>query len=438
MNGVSIAEKLNGKNGGAFVWVPNYAGVYSSTNLSGTLYNAALVISPNIDSDGDDTVNRDDATPITPGTTFDVPNAGPLACGGGVVIPPQPSPVPLPPSTQHTPGILTFPSQQTASGSLSFKVAQGNYTGLFSETNGVKPSSSGFFTAKVTGKGSISAKLQLGGVSYAFSKAFDQNGNATGLATARNQSPLNVSLHLVNNDEIDGTVTGNGWTAQLLAFSSVKNASSFGVGKHSILLSRDDANSTTDSGDSFGTMTLKKNGSIQWSGVLADGTKVSQTSALTQNGVWPLYSSLYGGTGSLIGWLQLTNGTTDIGGSAVWVVPANTLYPNGLTNQLDASGSDTAAPPAGTQKTLIMSSPQLTSPLTNGVTIFGKAGQSLNSTLTLSVDSKNGLFNGSVVDPNSSQTLSFQGTLLGGELGGGFFLNADKNQGGKVSLVPAN
>ena len=33
MNGASIAEKLNGKNGGGFLWVSNYAGVYSSTNL---------------------------------------------------------------------------------------------------------------------------------------------------------------------------------------------------------------------------------------------------------------------------------------------------------------------------------------------------------------------------------------------------------------------
>jgi hypothetical protein len=55
------------------------------------------------------------------------------------------------------------------------------------------------------------------------------------------------------------------------------------------------------------------------------------------------------------------------------------------------------------------------------------------------VDVKNGTFSGSVVDPGSNQKLSFQGALLeksGG--GGGFFLNADKNQGGKISLKPAN
>ena len=54
MNGASIAEKLNGKNGGGFLWVSNYAGVYSSTNLpypdgnSLYIFNEALVISPNL------------------------------------------------------------------------------------------------------------------------------------------------------------------------------------------------------------------------------------------------------------------------------------------------------------------------------------------------------------------------------------------------------
>jgi len=139
--------------------------------------------------------------------------------------------------------------------------------------------------------------------------------------------------------------------------------------------------------------------------------------------------------------LQMTNGSSDIGGSAIWLVPANqnSLYPNGLTNELDATGSDVTASTGGTQKTLILSGPQLSAPLTNSVTISGKNGQSGNNSLTLSVDVKNGIFNGSVVDPNSGQKLSFQGALLEKSgMGGGFFLNADKDQGGKVSLAPAN
>jgi len=74
-NGSSIAEKLDGKygvagaSGGRFCWVTSFAGFYSSTNLvypdgSTNTFNAALVGSCNLDSDGDGLVNCSDPTPI--------------------------------------------------------------------------------------------------------------------------------------------------------------------------------------------------------------------------------------------------------------------------------------------------------------------------------------------------------------------------------------
>lgn len=69
LNGRSIAEKLDGKNGGHLVWVSSYAGAYSSTNLlypDGKIYsfNRALVQSCNLDSDNDGIPNCSDSTPI--------------------------------------------------------------------------------------------------------------------------------------------------------------------------------------------------------------------------------------------------------------------------------------------------------------------------------------------------------------------------------------
>jgi hypothetical protein len=68
-NGVSIAEKLDGKNGGRLCWIGSYAGFFSGTNVvypDGTTnwLNAALVESCNLDSDGDNTVNCADPTPV--------------------------------------------------------------------------------------------------------------------------------------------------------------------------------------------------------------------------------------------------------------------------------------------------------------------------------------------------------------------------------------
>jgi hypothetical protein len=69
MNGISVAEKLNRKNGGRLLWVSGYAGQFSSTNLvypDGTTnrVNAALAQSRNLDSDNDGIVNSDDSSPI--------------------------------------------------------------------------------------------------------------------------------------------------------------------------------------------------------------------------------------------------------------------------------------------------------------------------------------------------------------------------------------
>ncbi len=453
-NGVSIAEKLNGKfgggslaNGGRFLWVSNYAGVFSSTNISypdgnSYIFNHALVISPDIDSDGDGTVNRDDSTPISIGTTFDNVNNGPQFCGGGgggggnnggnngggggST------------GGNTNPSILSFPQDTSSSSGVSFLLAQGSYSGLFYDTNGVTPASSGFFTANVTSKGGLSAKLQLGTHTYSFSKPpFDTSGHFHGTVTSKGLASLTVDLQLVNNDEIVGEVSGATWTAQLLAerapFSSKNKAPWAGT---DTLLLASDTNSPTVTGDSFGTVKISTSGDVQWSGVLPDGTKVSQKSSLSKNGIWPLFAAPYNGAGSFLGWMYCTNGS-DITGSGLWIVPAgqNKLYPQGLTNRLDAIGSGVSgATPFSA--TAVLSGPSLS--ITNIVTIVGKSGQSHDGTVKLSVNAKTGLFTGSVTQPGS-QALSVQGAFLEKSgIGGGFFLNAAQNQGGKIYLAPAN
>ena len=64
-----ISEKMNGANNNHLIWVPSYAGIFSSTNLvypngQTNTFNRALVQSTVIDSDGDGIVNAFDSTPI--------------------------------------------------------------------------------------------------------------------------------------------------------------------------------------------------------------------------------------------------------------------------------------------------------------------------------------------------------------------------------------
>ncbi|HWD90717.1 MAG TPA: hypothetical protein VG938_00055 [Verrucomicrobiae bacterium] len=453
-NGVSIAEKLNGKHGaantsgGRFFWVSNYAGVYSSTNIpypdgNTYIFNKALAVSPDIDSDGDGTVNVNDSTPISIGTVFDISNIGPLPCDGSGGSGSSGDTNGSEGSATSALGVLVFPNHASSSGSsapVSFTLAQGSYNGLFSDTNGVNPVSSGFFTAKVTSKGGLTAKLQLGTHTYSFSKPpFDASGHFNGQVTGKGATPLTVDLQLVNNDEITGTVSGNGWKAKLLAEReafSAKNKAPW-AGNDTLLLSTT-TNCTTAAGDSFASVTISSSGAVQWSGMLPDGSKISQKSALSKDGVWPLYAAPYNGAGVFIGWMQCTN-NPDITGSGVWVAPAgaNGLYRSGLTNDLNATGSTVTGIVSPSIKT-ILSGASLDSALTNRVTISGKIGQSSNA-LKLSINTKTGVFSGTMVDPNSTQVLSLQGAFLEGSgiSGGGFFLSADKTLGGKISLAPA-
>jgi hypothetical protein len=68
MEGVSVAELLNRENNGHLLWVPAYAGHYSSTNLyyagATNIINAALAQSRDIDSSGDGIPNANNSEPV--------------------------------------------------------------------------------------------------------------------------------------------------------------------------------------------------------------------------------------------------------------------------------------------------------------------------------------------------------------------------------------
>jgi hypothetical protein len=68
MNGVSVAQKLDGKANGHLRWVPNYAGAFSSVTYlyNGVPYtfNAALAQNAQIDSNGNGVPNSADLMPF--------------------------------------------------------------------------------------------------------------------------------------------------------------------------------------------------------------------------------------------------------------------------------------------------------------------------------------------------------------------------------------
>jgi hypothetical protein len=105
-------------------------------------------------------------------------------------------------------------------------------------------------------------------------------------------------------------------------------------------------------GNGHGTATVDGNGVVNFRGFLADGTPVAQRVALSRDGDWPFYVSLYGGQGSLLGWVTVAaQGTSELISPRVsWTKPAlstTKYYPQGFLVESPLVGSS-YAPPVGT------------------------------------------------------------------------------------------
>jgi hypothetical protein len=196
-------------------------------------------------------------------------------------------------------------------------------------------------------------------------------------------------------------------------------------------------------GIGYGTARVDARGTVQWSGVLADGTKVSQKTGVSSQGVWPLYASLYSGSGSILSWMRFAdNSASDISGQLLWLKTAGAggkSYTRGFTNDVDATASRYTRPAAGPRALdAVFSGGGLHDPITNSITLGSnnKIAAPNAGKLTLSIAPASGLFKGTALNPATGKTFQFQGVLLEKpNIGAGFFLNTD--QSGQIYLSPA-
>jgi hypothetical protein len=455
--GVSVAEKINGYEGGRLIWVSNYnCGFYSSTNMvypDGTTnrVNAALAASCNIDSDGDGIVNCEDLSPIPPGGLSACPcNSISIALpvtfstgGGGTG-----------PGTGSTGGSgskLSFPIVPGSGQSNSVDLAIASYSGLFYETNGVAAPSSGYFTAVTSANGKYTGKISMGGHTYSFSGTFDQ---VTGLSSATVSRgmvrSLTVHLQLDSGaNQIRGTVSDGHWSADLMADKLVFSKSTHAnqAGTYTLLIPGDSEDTNGPAGHSFGSVNVASGGAITWSGALADGSKVTQKSTLSGEGIWPLYASLYSGKGCVLGWIQITNDT--VGGDVIWIKPTDAsakYYPSGFTNLIHSVGSAYHKPAAGARVLdwndglgqFSVSGGGLSGAWTNDIRLElnNRVTTLSGPKLTLSITTSSGIFRGTFVDPDSNKPEPFQGVLFQeSNVGIGYFLGSDRS--GEIRLGPA-
>lgn len=328
---------------------------------------------------------------------------------------------------------------------------KGAFSGLFFQSNDVVQSSSGSFSLSVTAKGAFSGSLQTGSTRRSLSGKFDTSGYAMLTNGPRTTNPVYVALQMdvtQGTDRMAGAVSNASWASQLAADRAVFNAKTNQApqaGRYTLVLPGADNSSEEPGGASFGTLTIGTAGQVNLAVSLADGTKASQSSALSKYGQWPLYLSLYSGKGSVLSWMTVTNAPSHVlGGQLVWIKPSSAsakYYPKGFQAQPFAFGAFYQAP-TGTNKVLdlttaqiVLNSGGLTNSMVGQFALGAKSRVTTTNKLSLSFAPSSGLFSGSLKTADHPKAIIFTGVVMQNQTNGiGYFLGT--NQSGSVRLTP--
>ena len=247
--------------------------------------------------------------------------------------------------------------------------------------------------------------------------------------------------------QIVGTVSNTLWTANLTAEPAGTNLPS---AEYTLLLAPwAGAPANTPPGDGYALATNHAGKLTFFKAQLADGTPFAPSPAESQNGDLPVYASLYGNTGLLLGWINLTN--LEAGpptNTLAWIKKASRTtapYTNGFTNTLAVQGALWTNTPKNTppillaEGLLVVSNASLlltynVSVSNNGVLV--KLPGSPTISLTGSISSASGLLTLTFAGANGKATNQGFGAILQSQTnGGGFFLGA--TNAGSISLLPA-
>ena len=315
----------------------------------------------------------------------------------------------------------------TATNSPIYVPTASSYSGLFSEIDGAELGRSGAITLKTTPARGYSGQVRVGATSYSFSGAFNVLGEATNVLSRKGAPTLGMSLNVnpTNIDFITGTVTdGTNFTADLMAnravYSAKANPAPF-AGKYTLVIPGSLGKSLPQ-GDGYGMATVSTSGAIKLAASLADGTKISLSTVATAGSQWPLYSSLYSGQGEILGWLLFSNTVPEsLTGDVEWIksssIPGVKIYPGGFdfnTTVMGSAYSATASPLIGFNPgVVILSGGDLPNNITNNVSVNGSSiVNTSGGKFTMKMNASTGALSGSVVNPLTGTSSTFNGVFL--------------------------
>jgi hypothetical protein len=317
---------------------------------------------------------------------------------------------------------------------LTSNLSNSTYAGLFSE-NTVQVRSSGAFKLSATARGQYSGVVRLGKSRYSFSGHFGAICSATNIIHRPWTNSLNLNFSIGNSTnagKVFGNISDGVWTANLYAERAgpyYKTNPAPYPGSYTLVIPGGSTVSNSV-GNGFSTARVGPAGTVGFTGVLADGATIAQSSAISPSGDCPVFVPLYSGKGLVTGWLTFTNEIdTALQGSLTWLkLPGanRALYSNGLATVCEVVGS----PYKAVQSQLFIP--------TNAIVQSGAEGTtntSTNGIISFHLSGSSGIFHGSIMDSSSGKPLNFKGVVLQNlDAGYGFILST--NQSFPVLVVP--
>lgn len=306
----------------------------------------------------------------------------------------------------------------------------GVYNGLFYDTNAPSHYSAGFFSFTLASSGAYSGSCYVGGLRYRFVGKFDISGESRVVFALAPKATFDLTLDFSSPSSglLYGTVTGTSWIAQLSGgrakFLYSPPAPQSGSNYTVAFIGSSDG-LTSPGGDGFGNLTVSTSGQVGFSGRMPDDSAlVPPLTYITGNGDWPVYIPLYGGKGSVFGWLTNSTGQPrSYEGTVHWIKTGayGTTYPSGFTNQSVAVSSVLPSLASGIpafnspNAMVVFSDGLLTTPITNYISLNNNVvsvfeGQT--NGLTLSLTKSTGQWLGSINNPSNAVKMTVRGVLL--------------------------
>jgi sugar lactone lactonase YvrE len=329
-----------------------------------------------------------------------------------------------------------------------FLPVRGIYNGLFMTTNGVTETTAGMLSHLViTPTGTYSGTILIAGTRRGISGRFNLAGEATNVIVrpASQGGPLVVNMSLGLDAapyQITGTISNASWVANLVADqgTNVLHSAEF-----TMLIPPDLVNNPptgSPGGDGFLAITNYATtprsaaaAIARVTGALADGTRFVQAVPISADGYLPLFSSLYGGKGLVLAWLNLTL-TNESGVGLTWIHPQvrTGLYQSGFTNiygafQLPISGwSNNPAILNLFTNLALVDVVTNTNALATYPIVIGTGGRIAVSNVRGTLNPRTGVFQ-ATVGTGADAVVANGAVLLNQTNGGGYYLTKTNAQG---------